>query len=185
MHLPEIDKFAHLKSPLHSWDPRVKIISISVLILSVVLLKDLRGAFLGLALAITLVSLCKIPFSFVFVHLRWVLFFIVALFVILSLTVPGNTLVGLSFLDVSREGFELSLLISLRAISAVLLIFPMLGTTRFDLSLKALQKMKVPDRLIQLLMFTYHISFFFWMRKREYLPLPHPAVGQGKRIFLP
>ena len=155
MHLPEIDKFAHLKSPLHSWDPRVKIISISVLILSVVLLKDLRVTFLGLGLAITLVFLSKIPFSFVLVHLRWVLFFIVALFVILSLTVPGSTLVGLSFLSVSREGFELSLLISLRAISAVLLIFPMLGTTRFDLSLKALQKIKVPDKLIQLLMFTY------------------------------
>lgn len=161
MHLPEIDKFAHLKSPLHSWDPRVKIISISVLILSVVLLKDLRVAFLGLGLAITLVFLSKIPFSFVFVHLRWVLFFIVALFVILSLTVPGSTLVGLSFLGVSREGFELSLLISLRAISAVLLIFPMLGTTRFDLSLKALQKIKVPDKLIQLLMFTYRYIFLF------------------------
>ncbi len=167
MHLPEIDKFAHLKSPLHSWDPRVKIVSISVLILSVVLLKDLRAAFLGLILAITLVSLCKIPFSFVFVHLRWVLFFIVALFVILSLTVPGSIFVGLSFLGVSREGFELSLLISLRAISAVLLIFPMLGTTRFDLSLKALQKLKVPDRLIQLLMFTYRYIFLFMNEEKR------------------
>jgi len=47
MHLPEIDKFAHLKSPLHSWDARVKIVSISTLILSIVLLEDIRVAFLG------------------------------------------------------------------------------------------------------------------------------------------
>ena len=161
MHLPEIDKFAHLKSPLHSWDPRVKIISISILILSIVLLKDPRVAFLGLILAIILVFLSKIPFSFVFVHLRWVLFFVLALFVILSLTTPGNLLMRLSFLSISREGVKLSLLISLRAISAALLIFPMIGTTRFNLSLKALQKIRIPDKLIQLLMFTYRYIFLF------------------------
>ncbi len=161
MHLPEIDKFAHLKSFLHSWDPRVKIVSVSILILSIVLVRDLKVAFLGLSLAIVLVFLSKIPFSFVFIHLRWVLFFVLALFALICLTVPGNLLVRLSFLSISREGFKLSLLISLRAISAALLIFPMIGTTRFNLTLKALQKIKIPDKLIQLLMFTYRYIFLF------------------------
>ncbi len=170
MHLPEIDKFAHLKSPFHSWDPRVKIISISILILSIVLLQDLRIVVLGLSLAIILVFLSKIPFSFVFVHLRWVLFFVLALFAVISLTVPGSPLMKLSFLTISQEGLELSLLISLRAISAALLIFPMIGTTRFNLTLKALQKIKIPDKLIQLLMFTYRYIFLF--------------LDEGKRIFI-
>lgn len=170
MHLPEIDKFAHLKSPFHSWDARVKLISISILILSIVLLKDIRVAFLGLVLASILVFLSKIPFSFVFLHLKWVLFFVLALFVVISLTVPGKLLVKLSFLSISWEGIELSLLISLRAISAVLLIFPMLGTTRFNLTLKALQKIKIPDKLIQLLMFTYRYIFLF--------------LDEEKRVFI-
>jgi len=164
MHLPEIDKFAHLKSSLHSWDPRIKIISISILILSIVLLQDLRVAFLGLALAIILVFVSKIPFSFVLVHLRWVLFFVLALFVVISLTVPGNLLVRLSFLGISQEG------VKLREISAALLIFPMIGTTRFNLTLKALQKIKIPDKLIQLLMFTYRYIFLF--------------LDEEKRIFI-
>lgn len=50
---------------------------------------------------------------------------------------------------------------SLRAISAVLLIFPLLGTTRFNLTLKALEKIKIPDKLIQLLIFTYQYIFLF------------------------
>ncbi len=170
MHLPEIDKFAYLKSPLHSWDPRVKIVSLSILIFSIVLLQDLRIISLGLTLAIILVFLSKIPFSFVFVHLRWVLFFVLALFVVISLTVPGNLLMKYSFLSISREGVELSCLISLRAISAVLLIFPMMGTTRFNLTLKALQKMKIPDKLIQLLMFTYRYIFLF--------------LDEEKRVFI-
>lgn len=167
MHLPEIDKFAHLNSPMHSWDPRVKIISISILIFSICLVRSLQAAFLGVCLAIALVFLSRIPFSFVFLHLRWVLLFTLALSVTLCLTVPGNLLLRLSFLSISREGVSLSLLISLRAIGAALLIFPMLGTTRFNLSLKALQKIKIPDKLIQLLMFTYRYIFLFLDEERR------------------
>jgi len=170
MHLPEIDKFAHLKSPLHSWDPRVKIISIFILIFSIILVQDLKVAFLGFFLATSLVFLSRIPFSFVLVHLRWVLFFVLALSAILSLTVPGSLLVRASFLGISREGVRLSLLISLRAISAALLIFPMIGTTRFNLTLKALQKIKIPERLIQLFMFTYRYIFLL--------------MDEEKRIFI-
>jgi len=170
MHLPEIDKFAHLKSPLHSWDPRVKIISIFILIFSIILVQDLKVALLGFFLATSLVFLSRIPFSFVLVHLRWVLFFVLALSAILSLTVPGSLLVRASFLGISREGVRLSLLISLRAISAALLIFPMIGTTRFNLTLKALQKIKIPERLIQLFMFTYRYIFLL--------------MDEEKRIFI-
>ena len=170
MHLPEIDKFAHLKSPIHSWDPRVKIISIFILIFSIVLVQDLKVALLGFFLATSLVFLSRIPFSFVLVHLRWVLFFVLAISAILSLTVPGSLLVRASFLGISREGVRLSLLVSLRAISAALLIFPMIGTTRFNLTLKALQKIKIPERLIQLFMFTYRYIFLL--------------MDEEKRIFI-
>ncbi len=169
MHLPEIDKFAHLTSPLHSWDPRVKIVSLTTLIFSIVLVQNPKGALLGLILAIILIFLSKIPFSFVFIHLKWVLLFVAALFIIISLTVPGSSLVKVSFLSVSRKGITLSLLISLRAVSAVLLIFPMMGTTKFNVTLNALQKIKVPNKLIQLLMFTYRYIFLF--------------LGEGQIIF--
>ena len=72
-----------------------------------------------------------------------------------------------SFLSISREGVRLSLLISLRAISAALLVFPMLGTTRFYLTLKALQKIKIPAQLIQLLIFTYRYIFLFLDEERR------------------
>lgn len=147
MHLPEIDKYAHLRSPMHSWDPRVKIVSISLLILSVVLTPHLLTAFLGLCLAIIMVTLSKIPFSFIFKHLRWVLPFCLFFLVVMPLTVPN--------------GFHHAVLITLRAISAVLLLFPMLGTMKFDLTLKALQKLKLPNKLVQMIMFTYRYIFVF------------------------
>lgn len=183
MHLPEIDKFAHLKSPLHSWDPRVKIISISILIFSVVLVGHPQKAFLGLCLAIILIFLSRIPFSFVLLHLRWVLLFTLSLSAILCLTVPGNSLLQFSFLSISWEGAGLGLLISLRAISAALLVFPMMGTTKFNLSLKALQKIKVPERLIQLIMFTYRYIFLFMDEERR-ITMAANSRGWVKRTNL-
>lgn len=153
MHLPEIDKYAHLNSPLHSWDPRIKIFSISLLIISIVSIPHLTGAWLGLILALGLVLLSRIPFSFVFKHLRWVLLFCLFLAIIMPLTVP--------------DGFRYASVITLRAISVVLCLLSMMGTMRFDLTLKALQKLKFPHKLIQMLMFTYRYIFVFTEEARR------------------
>ena len=161
MHLPEIDRYAHLKSPLHSWDPRIKLVSISCLILSIVLLPNLLLASIGLFFAVVLIFLSRVPFSFVLMHLRWVLLFVLFFFVVMPLTVPGERVVDLNFVAISYEGIELASLIALRAIGAVLLVFPMIGTMRFDLTIKALQKLKVPNKFVQLIMFTYRYIFVF------------------------
>ena len=79
----EIDKYAGLSSPIHNWDPRAKLVSILCLILSVVLIPDVKMAFVGLAIALILVLISKIPFSFVLKRLRWVMLFIFPLFVLI------------------------------------------------------------------------------------------------------
>lgn len=145
MHLPEIDKYSSLKSPFHSWDPRIKIISISVLIVSIVLTPYIIGAVLGLITAIVMVLISRIPFSFIFRHLRWVFIFCIFLLIIMPLT--------------ADDGFRYAILISLRAISAVILLFPMIGTMKFDSTLKALQKLKIPNMFVQMIMFTYRYIF--------------------------
>jgi cobalt/nickel transport system permease protein len=159
MHLPEIDKYAHLNSPLHSWDPRVKIISLLCLVLSIVLVNNLFLAGLGLLLAVALVILSRIPLRFVFLHLRWVILFVLLFFIIMPLTVSGDEIVRFHFFSISRRGLEMASLIGLRALSAVLLIFPMIGTMRFNSTTAALQGLKVPNKLIQMIIFTYRYIF--------------------------
>jgi len=79
----------------------------------------------------------------------------------MPLTVPGNEIAKIGAISIYEEGLKYSLLITFRAVSAVLLIFPMIGTTRFDLTIKALGKLKIPCKLIQILMFTYRYIFVF------------------------
>lgn len=177
MHLPEIDKYAHISSPFHSWDPRIKLISLSLLIFSIVLNHSLIIASFALLLAIILVFLSKIPFSFVLIHLRWVLLFCLFFFIIMPLTVPGDEIIRLNFVSISWEGTKYASLITLRAISAVLLIFPMLGTMRFDATIKALQRLKVPNKFIQMIMFTYRYIFVFMEETRRMF------IAANARVF--
>lgn len=65
----------------------------------------------------------------------------------------------LNFLTISRQGLKLSSLIALRAISICMVVLVMVGTTKFHKTLKTLEKLKLPHKLIQLIMFTYRYVF--------------------------
>ena len=142
---PQIDKYANLKSPIHNWDVRVKLISILILIFSVVLVDNLKTAVFGFIFALILILISKIHLDFIFIYLRWITLFIIFFFTILTFT----------------AGIEKAALISLRAITAFLLIFPLLATARFEITLKALEKIWVPGKLVQVIQFTYRYIFVF------------------------
>lgn len=142
---PQIDKHANLESWIHNWDVRVKLISILILIFSVVLINNLKTALLGLFFVLILIAISKIHVNFIFIYLRWIALFIIFIFIILTFT----------------AGIEKAFLISLRALTAFLLIFPMLATSRFENTLKALEKIWVPDKLVQIIQFTYRYIFVF------------------------
>jgi cobalt/nickel transport system permease protein len=177
VHLPEIDKYSYLQSVFHSWDPRVKLVSFSFLILSIALLPDIPSASAGLILAIVLIFLSRIPLYFVLNNLKWVVFFIFIFFIIMPLTVPDEILIKVGFLSVSRQGIRLACLIALRAISICILIFPMIGTMKFHITLKALSRLGIPDKLIQMIMFTYRYIFVFMEEARRLL------IASRARLF--
>jgi len=79
----------------------------------------------------------------------------------MPLTVSGDEIASFYFLSVSKEGIELAFLIALRATSAVLLIFPMIGTAKLSVTMKALGELKVPNKLIQMFIFAYRYIFIF------------------------
>ncbi|MCD4797538.1 MAG: cobalt ECF transporter T component CbiQ, partial [Methanosarcinales archaeon] len=73
--ISEIDIYAGLSSPIHRWDPRLKVISILALIFSIMLLYDLKLVIISMLFAIILVYISRIPFSFVVGRLKWVFLF--------------------------------------------------------------------------------------------------------------
>lgn len=157
----EIDRFADIKSPVHTWDPRVKIPVLLIMAFTIGMLKDIRLAGVGLAISIGLVAISHIPISFILRRLRWVFVFLTPFALIMPIAVPGRIIWSFRFISVSSEGLLLAILIFLKAVAIVLLIFPMFGTAPFHISMKALQNLRIPVRFVQIILFTYRYIFVF------------------------
>jgi len=176
---PEIDRFAHLDSLVHRWDPRWKLACLFLLMLSMGLERpgtrdhpsweaDLPPALGCLGLSIAIVLLARLPFAVVLTRLRGVAWFLGIVLVIFPLTYPGEKIV-IGFVPVSSTGFLVALLMVLRAFSILLLAIPAFGTSRFDVTMKALWRLRFPAPLVQIILFTYRYVFVYWAQLRRML----------------
>jgi len=148
---PEIDRFAHLDSPLHRLDPRVKILTFAVFLVAVALMRGLPGAALALGLALFWLILSRIPLGFTLGRLKGVALFLTPFLVLLPLTHPGGWQPGLV-----RGG-----VIYLKGLAMVLTVIAMFGTTPFTVSMKALARLHLPSRLVTMILFAYRYLFVF------------------------
>jgi cobalt/nickel transport system permease protein len=81
--------------------------------------------------------------------------------IVLIFSIPGKPFYTLGFLTISEEGVLRAFLISLKAFSVILLIFPMLATMKFVTFIKTLEKLRVPNKLVQIIALTYRYIFVF------------------------
>ncbi|MFQ5646683.1 MAG: cobalt ECF transporter T component CbiQ [bacterium] len=156
-----IDKYATLDSSIHRWDPRIKILSLLFVIFIIGTIKTLETALAAFILAVILAAFSGLPFDFIFKRLKIVLFFLLPFFLVLPFSITGGETYHLYYLNASSTGLRLAATIFLRGVAIVTLVFPMLSTSQFEISLKALERLKVPASFIQILMFSYRYIFVF------------------------
>lgn len=157
----DIDRYAHLDSAMQRWDPRLKIFSLGVFVAAVSILKTIPLSILALVAAVVFLVITGLPYHFVSHGLSWVMVFLVPFVLIMPLTFPGEpafTVLGLGF---AWEGFRLACLIVIKAVTIVMTAYAIFGSARFDISMIALQRLKCPQMLVQMLLFTYRYIFVF------------------------
>lgn len=159
MHYPDIDKYAWLDSPIHKLEPRSKILSFSTLIFSAVSVKSIPVALLALAVALLILIVSRLPMRFVLQRSKVILIFILPILVLMPLTVPGTPIWSAGPITFSEDGLAYALLITIRAVAAITLVLTLLGTQRFETTLKALSLLRVPGVVIQMLFFTYRYIY--------------------------
>ena len=157
----DIDRFSHYESALQRWDPRIKIASLGVFVFCVALLDSIPLAFTGLGLAITLLLLARLPMHFVMHGLEFVVIFLIPFFLVLPLTYPGEPAFHIFGLPFAWEGLRIATMIVVKAIAVVISTYAIFGTTRFDVSMIALQRLRCPSMLVQMFLFTYRFIFVF------------------------
>lgn len=157
----DIDRFAHLQTSIHRWDPRFKILSLGIFIFGVAILKTIPLAVIALVMAMIFLKITGLPFHFIYHGMKWVVFFLAPFFVIMPLSYPGEAAFYIWKIPFAWEGLRLASLIFIKAITIVLTTYAIFGSARFDISMIALQHLKCPKIIVQLLLFTYRYIFVF------------------------
>jgi len=157
----DIDRYSHLASPLQRWDPRFKLLSLGSFAFGVALVKTLPLALVALLVALILLKLSSLPYHFIAHAMKWIIFFLLPFFLIMPLSYPGEAAYHILGLPFAWEGLRLATLIFIKANAIVLTTFAIFGSSRFDISMIALQHLKCPKVLVQMTLFTYRYTFVF------------------------
>jgi len=156
----DIDSFHNLSSPIHKWDPRVKILSLVILMFTFAVTKNIISAVLALGISAFFVYVSNIPFNFVFKKIKGVLLFLGPFMLIMPFT-AGGPFLNLGLFNISLHGIYFAALVIIRGVAIVSLIFPIVSTSKFDVTLKSLERLKVPSKITQMFLFTYRYIFVF------------------------
>lgn len=160
----------------HSWihriDPIYKIVSATIFSLIIALSKNFSVLLSALCVSIFLVCLAKLDIKAVFKRLSVVLAFLLLIWITLPLTFEGPAIYHAGPFMISWPGIILSAQITLKS-TAILLTFMALIATMTIVTLgHTLNRLRVPEKLVHLLLMTYRYIFVI---EEEYRRL-HKAI---------
>lgn len=142
------------ESLIHRLDPRLRVLFALAFAVFISLARNPVVIGIGVAVALLSVVLARLEPHHLRMRLVPLNIFMFFLFVLLPLSAPGEAVFSLGSLVWTREGLLLALTIVLKA-NAVLLCYTAMVSTMSPVALgHALHHLKVPAKLVQLLIFT-------------------------------
>lgn len=149
------ETFAEGASPLHRADPRAKLLAAASFTAVVAVLESFPPMLGALGVALLLVSAAALPPRKLLARLLAVNVFIFFLWLLLPFTARQGELIALPGPDASREGLRLAAAITLKANAIVLALLALVSTSTINALGKAMERLRVPEKLVHLLLFTY------------------------------
>lgn len=138
-------------SVLHKLDPRLKIIGTFLYIISLFLVRDLPGYAVACVFLVSMIVLSHVPFKFMVRGLRGILFLLLFTSVFNIFFTPGEILMSIGKLNITREGLRVGARVVIR------LVFLVIGSSLMTLTttpnrltdglervLKPLKRLKLP-----------------------------------------
>lgn len=147
---------------VHRLDARTKIVLATVFALAASMLVTIPAALAALGLGLGLACLALLRPMKTLKRLLVVNGFIAFLWVFLPFTYPGEALFSLGPLTATKQGVLYSLLITIKSNAIILAFAALLASTPVPEIGRGLNRLRVPAKLCQLLLFTYryiHVLF--------------------------
>jgi cobalt/nickel transport system permease protein len=164
---PAIDASAHLDSPFHRWDPRVKIVSLLFFIFCVASLARISTGAAAIALGLAAAGAARIPWSRSLRRLGAMAGFLLMLIIVTPLTAPihpGDPVVvfeHLEFLPINLRGLLPAGLVCVKAVAIALLMEPLVGTSPLASTMEALAQIGAPRKVGEMILLAHRYVFVF------------------------
>ncbi len=150
-----IDRYAHLKSPIHRWSQKYKIVGLLGLIFAFSFIRSL--VLLPIIVGITVIIFClsRLPLSYLISRLRYPGYFILAVVFLLPF-VAGETIIWQwGWLSLRLEGCQETLLIVVRFFCILTISLVLFGTATILNSIKGLRGLGLPQVILDMTLLTY------------------------------
>jgi len=164
------------QSPIHRLDPRIRIICASLLSIPTALVQSPLQALTALICGIVFMMVARLTISLVAKRLIIVNAFILFLWLLVPITTPGTPAFHIGPIVITAEGLKLSTLITLKSNAIVLILMALLGTIKIQDLGPALQRLRVPNKLCHILLFTYRYIFVI---HHEYILMRQAMTARG------
>lgn len=176
MHHGFLDRYSDLKSPLHSWDARLKTLSLIVAVICIASLPI--GSFIPLIIYGAILLICWFVAKLPIIHLakRLLLIFPFVLVISISMVFTKSDPAG-------SHPLITILYIMLRAGEAIIALTLMTATMSFPNLLGALSWMKVPNLLVALMSFIYSFIYII-IDEFERLSIARKSRELGNNLFI-
>ena len=166
------ESFAVGTSAVHRLDPRFRVIAATVFSCLAAVCDRFAALALFLALGVALTVLARLDLRQVARRLLVVNGLILFLWAVLPLTTGGVTVMTIGPAAITEEGLLLSAQITLKSNAILLVLISLVATQPIGTLGHALSRLKVPDKLVHLLLITYRYVFVL---EQEYLRLVRAA----------
>jgi len=159
-------------------DPRVRILAVAGFAIGVILLNDLVALSTALAIALIAMALAELPPARTLRRMIMMDSFIIFMLALLPFTVPGDPIFTVAGFPASWQGLLKAAQIGLKANAVVLMLMSLVGTMESGTLGHALHRLRFPEALIHLLLFTVR---YIDVMHQEYLTLRTAMKARGFR----
>ncbi|NEO24795.1 cobalt ECF transporter T component CbiQ [Moorena sp. SIO4A5] len=150
-----LDAYAHLDSPIHSWEPRAKLIALLTLIFAFSFVQHLIVLPGMVALTLIFYRVSRLPLSFLLNRLRYPGLFLLGITLLLPFTVGTTVIIQLGPIAVRQEGLLTLVLIATRFLCILTISVILFGTAPFLTNIKAMRSLGLPSLVADMTLLSY------------------------------
>jgi len=172
------EPFSTGNSIIHRIDPRLRILFAITFSFVLAVSMEFQTLLVALAFSFILIGIARLNIRGVLRRIAVVLGFILLIWAVLPLTFEGGPIFRMGPLKLMRPGIILSAQITLKSIAILLVFIALVATMTIAMLGHALNDLRLPDKMVFLLLITYR---YFFVIEQEYHRLLTAVKMRGFR----